>query len=143
MAEEAKKRSITIIIDSNFLFVPLQFGVDIFEELRRLLGGSIRCVVPSTVLEELQLLRRDSKPSVKKQIDFALSLAERCEKIEVDVVSGETVDDSIVRMARLLRCPVATNDAELRRRLRAEMTPVIYMRQKAYLEMDGVVQRYY
>ena len=71
MAEEAKKRSITIIIDSNFLFVPLQFGVDIFEELRRLLGGSIRCVVPSTVLEELQLLRRDSKPSVKKQIDFA------------------------------------------------------------------------
>lgn len=139
MAEEARKRSIPVTIDSNFLFIPLQFGVDIFEELRRLLGGSVRCVVPSAVLAELQLLRRNAKPSVKKRIDFALSLAERCEKVEVDVEDGETVDDSIVRLAKLLRCPVATNDAELRRRLRAKKIPVIYLRQKAYLEMDGVV----
>lgn len=139
MAEEAKRRSISVILDSNFLFVPLQFGVDVFEELRRLLESSVRCLMLSTVLEELRLLKQNAKPSFKKKIDFALSLAEGCEKVEVDAECGETVDDSIIRMARLLRCPVATNDAELRRRLRAEMIPVIYLRKRAYLEMNGAI----
>lgn len=139
MTEEAKRRGVTVILDSNFLFIPLKFGVDIFEELQRLLGGLVRCVVPSPIIEELRLLRRQARPSLRREIDFALALAERCEKEEERVNPGETVDDALVRLAMRWRCPVATNDAELRRRLREEEISVIYLRQRAYLEVEGVV----
>lgn len=139
MAEAAKGRGFPVLLDSNFLFIPLQFGVDIFEELQRLLGGLVRCVVPSPVVEELQLIRQEANPKLKREINFALSLAERCETAEERVEAGETVDDALVRLARRWRCPVATNDTELRRRLRAEGVPVIYLRQRAYLEVEGAI----
>ena len=139
MAEETpERRGSTVLLDSNFLFIPLRFGVDIFEELQRLLGVLVRCVVPSPVVKELRLLRRDAKPSFRREIDFALDLAKRCETAEEHVEPGETVDDVLIRLARRWRCPVATNDSELRRRLRAEGVSVIYLRQQAYLDMEGV-----
>jgi len=134
-----RRRGTTVILDSNFLFVPLQFGVDIFEELERLIGGLVRCVVPSPVVEELQLLRQKAKPSLRREIDFALSLSERCELVEERAEPGETVDDVLVRLATRWRCPVATNDTDLKRRLRAEEVPVIYLRQRAYLDVEGAI----
>lgn len=126
-----------VILDSNFLFVPLLFGVDIFEELHRLLGESLRCLVPEPIIGELRLLRLDAKPSFRKEIDFALGLVERCEVMDEDKVAGETVDDFILRIAMKTGYPVATNDSELRRRLREAGVPVIYLRQRAYLEING------
>lgn len=139
MAAAEEGRGVAVILDTNFLFVPLRFGVDIFEELQRLLGGKVRCVVPSPVIEELRRLRRDAKPSAKRETDFALTLAERCEVVEGCVEAGETVDDALIRLATKWGAPVATNDGDLRRRLRAEGVPVIYLRQRAYLEVDGPI----
>jgi len=136
---EARRRGAAVILDSNFLFIPLRFGVDIFEELRRLLGGPVRCIVPSPVIEELRLLRRGAKPKLGKEIDFALELADRCEIVGARVEADKTVDDAIVRIARLWRCPVATNDADLRRRLRSVGVPVIYLRQRTFLEVEGSI----
>ncbi|KON30718.1 hypothetical protein AC482_03145 [miscellaneous Crenarchaeota group-15 archaeon DG-45] len=140
MAEAGQRRSVAVILDSNFLFIPLQFGVDIFEELQRLLGGLVRCIVPSPVVEELQNLGRDAGPKARREADFALALAGRCEVAEGDAGPGETVDDAILRLALRKRCPVATNDGRLRRRLRAEGIPVIYLRQRAYLDIDGAAR---
>lgn len=139
LTRPVKRRDFTVILDSNFLFIPLQFGVDIFEELDRLLEGRVRCVVPSPVFEELQLLKQEAKPSLRKEIDFALALARRCETAEERVEPGENFDDVLVRLAKLWVCPVATNDGELRRRLRAEGVPVIYLRKRAYLEVEGTI----
>ena len=133
------EQGIEVILDSNFLFIPLKFRVDILDELNRLFGGLVQCVIPSPILEELHLLKKKVKPSQKKEIDFALNFAERCEIVEEKIKCEETVDDVIVRLAMLWRCPVATNDADLRRRLRLKGLPVIYLRQKAYLEVDGTI----
>lgn len=137
--DEAGPKSLgrTVILDSNFLFIPLQFGVDIFEELERLLGSLVRCVVPSPVVDELQLLKQDAKPSLRKEIDFALAISEQCERIEEPKEPNETVDDVLVRLAKCWKCPVATNDGKLRRRLRAEEISVIFLRQRAYLDIEG------
>ncbi|TRO48475.1 hypothetical protein E2P65_02800, partial [Candidatus Bathyarchaeota archaeon] len=51
-----------VILDSNFLFVPLRFGVDIFGELEGLLGPSVVFLVPAAVLAELELLREGASP---------------------------------------------------------------------------------
>ena len=126
-------------MDSNFLFIPLRFGVDIFEELHGLLGEPLKCLVPEPVLGELRLLRIDAKPSFVREIDFALDLVERCEILDEDRGSGETVDDFIVRIALQKGFPVATNDSELRQRLRESGVPVVYLRQRAFLEIDGTI----
>lgn len=129
-----------VILDSNFLFVPLRFGVDIFDELHRLLGEPLHCIIPEPVLRELRLLRQDAKPSFRKEIDFALGLVDRCEVLEKDSDPGETVDDYILRLASRTRYPVATNDGDLRQRLREAGVPVVYLRQQAYLEINGIVK---
>ncbi len=109
-----------VILDSNVLFVPLRFGVDIFGEVERLLGPSVVCLVPAAVLAELGLLRVGDSPSLLREIDFALELAGRCRVLEGDRLEGESVDDLILRLAVGGGHLVATNDGELRRRLRGE-----------------------
>lgn len=131
------KASRVVLLDSNFLFIPFRFRVDIFEELNRIIGGNVRCVVTTPILDELERIRSDAKPSFKKEIEFALGLVNRCELISDSLDTGETVDDSIVRVASEMRCMVATNDADLRRRLRKDGIPVIFLRQRNHLEIDG------
>lgn len=129
-------RGIPVLLDSSFLLIPLEEGVDIYSELERLLGLP-RCLVPKPVLEELKRLRDAASPSEARRINLALRMAERCETLNVELEEGEGVDDLLLRLARELKCPVATKDGELRRRLRREGIPVIYLRQRAYLEMEG------
>ena len=128
-----------VILDSNFLFIPLRFGVDVFEELQRLFGRPILCIIPTPIIAELRLLRLDAQPSFKKEINFALGLTDRCKVINEDVGPGETVDDVLIRIALETGYPVATNDADLRQRLREVGIPVVYLRQRAFLEIDGCV----
>ncbi len=134
-----RKTGLAVLLDSNFLFVPLKFGVDIFEELKRLLNRTPRCLVLRPIIEELRHLRIDAKPSLEKEIDFALDLTYRCELLDEDLLPGEEVDDYILRLAVENGWPVATNDSDLRRRLREAGVPVIYLRQQAFLEIDGIV----
>jgi rRNA-processing protein FCF1 len=128
-----------VLLDSNFLFIPIRFGVDIFEELERLLGRPPICLVPEPIIEELRKLRLNAKPSFKKKIDFALEIANGCKVLKGRPRTGETVDDFILRSAADNGWLVATNDSGLRRRLRDAGVPVIYLRQRAYLEVDGYV----
>ncbi len=139
-AEGLRLGSRGVILDSNFLFVPLRFGVDIFGEVERLLGPLVVCLVPAAVLAELGRLRGESSPGLVREIDFALELAGRCRVLEGDRLEGESVDDLILRLAVGGGYLVATNDGGLRRRLRGEGVAVVFLRQKAYLEVEGYVE---
>ena len=50
-----------------------------------------------------------------------------------------TTDDAIVRVAKNWNCPVFTNDIQLKRKLRDISVPVIYVRQKSRLDIDGMI----
>lgn len=125
-------------MDSNFLFIPLRFRVDIFEELKRLFGENVRYIVPSVVVDELKLLKENANNSFKKKVDFALLLTEKCRVIKEVVKPGENIDDVILRISIERGYVVATNDSELRRRLREKAVSVVYLRQQAFLEVDGL-----
>lgn len=129
-----------VLLDSNFLFIPLKFGVDIFDELKRLLGENIKCLVTRPVLKELALLRRGAKPGFLKEINFAIKMAEICNVFEDSLRIGETVDQSLVRVAIEQGFNVATNDAELRKTLKKASVSVVFLRQRAFLEIDGVIR---
>ena len=130
-----KRSPLKIILDSNFLFLPAQFGIDIFDAIEELLSRHVEFVLPSPVFEEVARVAGRMRGPEK----IALELAKKCRVELVERLPGETVDDLIVRLAREWRCPVATNDARLRRRLRSLGLPVIYLRGLGKLELDGEV----
>lgn len=126
-----------MILDSNFLFIPSQFHIDIFEELERVLGQRIDLVLLSPTYEEIRRIAEKGSPKTRQQASLALKLAEKCRIVQAKKGLGETCDDVIVRIAEEWSSPVATNDGVLRRRLRNINVPVIYLRQKSRLEMEG------
>jgi hypothetical protein len=93
-------------------------------------------ILLSPTYEEL-LKMAEKSPKMRQQVSIALKLTEKCQIVDVEKKVNETHDDVIVRAASEWKCPVATNDSELRRRLRNINVPVIYLRQKSRLEMEG------
>ena len=135
----SEEEPVKVVLDANFFFVPSQFNLDIFEELANLLNQRFEPILLSSTQKELQGLAESSSPKKRKQAQLALKLAEKCRFVSVGKRSMETYDDVIVRVAAMWKSPVATNDRELRRRLRTLGVPVIFLRQKHRLELEGAV----
>ena len=127
-----------VILDSNALFVPLEFKMDIFDELRQLLKRNAEFILLSPVKHELEVLAAQDSNKIRRQASFALRLAEKCKFVAIED-RGETTDDVIVRVAKKWNSPVFTNDRVLKRRLRDISVPVIYLRQKSRLDSDGLI----
>jgi rRNA-processing protein FCF1 len=131
------ERKLEIILDSNALFVPLQFKIDIFEELKTLLNMNFEPVLLSPIQKELETIAEKGSPKMRKWASYALKLAEKCTFKEVEKNNAVSPDDAIFEEAKKWNCPVFTNDRKLRKRLRNINVPVIYVRQKSRLEIDG------
>ncbi len=137
--KHAQKELLQVIVDSNALFVPLQFKIDVFSELERLLNRRFELVLLSAVKRELEILVETGAPKIRREACYALKFAERCRLVEVDGSASALTDDVIVAVAREWGGTVFTNDKVLRKRLRDISVPVIYVRQKSRLEIDGIV----
>jgi rRNA-processing protein FCF1 len=125
-----------VILDSNALFVPLQLKIDILQELKTLLNRNYELVLLKPIQQELDRLAREDSPQTRKKASYALKLAEKCRIVNVHG-DAASPDDIILETAAKWKCPVFTNDRELRKKLRNINVPVIYVRQKSRLEIDG------
>jgi rRNA-processing protein FCF1 len=134
-----KKDSLKVILDSNALFVPLEFKIDIFEELKRLLNRNLEFILLSPVKRELEMLTTKDFPKIRKEALFALKIAEKCKYVPLEDDEKLTTDDAIVKVAKNWNSPVFTNDRQLKLRLRDISVPVIYVRQKSRLDIDGMI----
>jgi rRNA-processing protein FCF1 len=130
------KQVLRVIMDSNALFVPTQFRIDIFEELGVLLNRNFEPILLTPIRREIQKLAEDGPLNARKDASYALKLAEKCKLTEIDE-AGLSPDDSVIEAARKFGCPVFTNDRALKKRLRDINVPVIYVRQKSRLEIVG------
>ena len=134
-----KTEPLKVILDSNALFAPLEFKIDIFEELKRLLNRNVEFILLSPVKRELEMLAAKDSPKIRREALFALKLAEKCKYVPVENDEKMTTDDAIVRVAKNWNSPVFTNDRQLKLRLRDISVPVIYVRQKSRLYIDGMI----
>ena len=124
-----------ILCDTNFLLIPLRFGVDVFNETDDALNDIAEFYVSSRVLDEINLLRLDAKPSLDKELLFALKMAEQCKVIQDE--SPLLVDDSLIELAKKHDMAIGTIDSELRKKARDEGVKVVFLRQRRYLVLDG------
>jgi len=136
MKPKPPRRTTRIVLDSNALFVPIQLKIDIFQELKTLLNRNFELVLLKPIQQELERLAREGSPQIQKKASYALKLAEKCTVVGVKD-EATSPDDVILQTASKWNCPVFTNDRELRKKLRNINVPVIYVRQKSRLEIDG------
>jgi len=138
-AQAVQRGPVRVIVDTNALFVVLQFRVDIVRELESLLNRRFELILLSPVRHELELLAKDGSLKTRKMASYALKLAGEFTFFSVPNDDSKTVDDLIVKVASNWKAPVFTNDSQLRKRLRDISVPVIYLRQKSRLEINGMI----
>ena len=124
---------VRVIADTSFLMLPGIFGVDVVSELYRLLERPHVLIIPQPVVEELKGLAERGKPSERSAARLALALVRRG---KVRRARGRA-DEVVARMAGERGCVVGTADFALRKRLRERGIPVIYLRQRSHLAMNG------
>ncbi|MBX5327052.1 nucleotide-binding protein [Candidatus Bathyarchaeota archaeon A05DMB-4] len=113
------------------------FRLDIFEEMGNIFGQRIEPIILLPTYKELKKLAESESPKMRKNASLGLELAKKCKIVEVDRRNMESNDDLIFRMAVEWKCPVATNDRELRTRLRKAGVAVVFLRQKSRLAVEG------
>jgi rRNA-processing protein FCF1 len=126
-----------IIFDTNFLLIPLRFGLDIFEESEKAVNQKLVFAVVPQIIEEIEKLKSNASPSLLKDLCFVDKVLERCVILDEILYPNENVDESLIRIASEKGFIVATTDSELRKRLRKNNVDIIILRQKSYLEFIG------
>ncbi len=122
-----------VLLDANALMMPVQFGVDVLEEIRWLIG-SYEPVTLADVLYELEGLAK-GRGEDAAAARVGLSLSSRCTVIR-DGPSAGSVDERIAEYAKKEHCIVVTNDRGLRRRLLRMGIDIITLRKKKTLEIE-------
>lgn len=124
----------TIILDTNFITIPYQFGVDIFEEIERIIQGGYELVTLDGVIKELKDLEKN-KGKDSKAAKIGLELTEK-KKVKIIKTGEKDVDKAILNLVSK-KTIVATNDKELRQRLKDKNVKIIYLRGKNHLELSN------
>lgn len=126
-----------ILLDTNFLLIPGQFKVDIFSELDRICDFSFEIAVLDRTIEELKSIYEKQKGKDKRAAKLALGLldAKKLAIIKTDDKEKST-DGAILDIAKAKGFIVATQDMELKKRLKESGVRCVYLRQKSYLAMS-------
>ncbi len=144
-----------VLLDSNFLYVPMEFKIDVFEEIPRLLEEATELVLLSGVKDEIvEKNKRTLGKLVSKQGVGALQLVSKMVELgkvkilKVERRPKETVDDYVIRAGmqiqnapvdgnakRVTRIVIATNDKGLKSKATAAGYSVVQLRQKTHLEL--------
>lgn len=111
-----------------------QFNLDLVSQLQELLPHH-KFTAPSFVIQELEYIKKRSRGKNRTAALVALKIAGSppVEIKDIALLEGEQVDQALLRISGVL----CTNDQELRREARKKGIPVVYLRQRKYLAVDG------
>ena len=125
----------TVILDSSAVLMIFEFSVDLEAELTRLLGRH-KIVIPKSVFDELRFLSQQQDGRRGQIAKAAMQFIKKFEMVNTKI---ENADDAIFNLAKETDWIVVTNDKELRKRLRNVLLPVIFLRGKKTLMLEGSV----
>lgn len=121
-----------IVLDTSFLVAAYELKVDIFEEMFRVCDFKYVLFVLDGTIKELERLIKNSTLSKKQAAKYALKQIQGRE-IKVLKAEEEYVDDALVALKGYI---IATEDAELKRRLRKNNVRILSIRQKKFIVLE-------
>ena len=124
-----------IILDTNFLMIPLEFRVDIFSEIDRICHFNYKLFVYGQSVSELKNIMQKQASAHKKAAQFGLKLIKLkniamidSEQKDVDTLILENLDKDTI---------VATQDIALKKEVLEKGSCVIILRKKKHLQLIG------
>ena len=131
--------TLQIIIDSNILLLTAEGQFNLHAEIERLVPQKHRLIFLASCVEELDLVAKKSR-KLASSVKLAKEIGSKLEIIDDNNTSQKFVDDKILEYAIANQpCVVATNDKELKRKVRKQQIPVIFVKTKSHLELLGTV----
>lgn len=130
-----------VILDTNMAMNIAQKRMDIFGQIKELLLGTVEFIVLKPVLEELRKLA-SGQSKAGREASLALKMIRRCKVVDIDLMKGETVDRLLLRFAVETGGILATGDRQLIARARNANIPLIYLRQRSRLALEGFEPTY-
>lgn len=125
---QKRRGNMKVLLDANFLMIPNQFGVDIFEYLK-----DYEIATMSACIGELKkLAKKRGKDGLAARIALKLVKENKVEVIRVK----EKADNAILNEALNNKYTVATNDKVLIKALKNNGIKVIRLKQKKYLSEE-------
>ncbi len=112
--------------------MPVQFGIDLYDELQGIFGDFEPITLEEVVGELSGLARGGGRDAVAARVGLALA---RRARIVPGWSSAESVDERVLEYARREGCTVVTNDRELRNALLREQISVVSMRGRKRLDL--------
>ncbi|MFX1509786.1 MAG: PIN domain-containing protein [Promethearchaeota archaeon] len=131
-------RGIQVLLDTNFLLLPFQRQIDIYEEIPRLLGGQVQFLILPQILTELKWLKTKASAKDKIAVKSTMTMiSQHCQIVEnlPPAIQDLDADSALLRLAQETGAIVATNDSELRRKLVNQGSRAIFLRKLAVLAL--------
>ncbi len=140
-----------VFLDANFLLVPSQFQIDIYQEIRELIQGKFQFILVPEVIDELNAkTARTTSTKFKRNVAMALKLLDAkkhqtpqfFKELQKSETKVSNVDDYLVTLAHNImsaeKCGVfiSTNDKELKQKASKYGIQTIYLRQKKFIELS-------
>ena len=122
-----------VLIDTNFLLIPVQFKVDIFSEIERICDFDYKLYILDKTTEELESIIKTQKGKSKDAAKLALRLIVLKGINTIKTEKNVYADTAITNIAAKEGFIVATQDKGLKMRLKAKNVPIMTLRQKKYV----------
>ncbi|MFA5614224.1 MAG: PIN domain-containing protein [Methanoculleus sp.] len=134
MATDRHGRSgrVRVLLDTNAFLMPVQFGIDLYDELLGIFGDFEPVTLEEVVGELSGLARGGGRDAVAARVGLALA---RRASVMPSGSSAEGVDARVLEYALREECTVVTNDRELRNALLREQISVVSMRGRKRLDL--------
>ncbi len=123
-----------VLLDTNFLLIPFQQHVDVFEQTEKLLVAKVKFVLLASTLQELRAMKGRERLYARAMLQF---IDRQTEKFEIVNLQGKT-DELISSYAEKHNGEgfyVATMDKVLRGKLKKMGVRSILVRGKGHLEV--------
>jgi len=132
----------TVYFDASFLMLSAKFHADVISDTETLLQGRVQFVVPAAVLAELKRLA-NGLGAQGRDARVALKLIQEKKIRSISSRGASNADSALIQASQLPKTIIATADQELRRKIRSAGKPVIFFREKAKLELEGIDAAYW
>lgn len=120
-----------IVLDTNFLLIPVQFKVDIFSEIEKICLFRYNLYIIDKTFDELKNIIETQNMKSREAAKVALMLIKH-KKIDV-IKTGEGKPDDLIADLMGKDWILATQDAELRKRASQKGASVIVLRSRKHL----------
>ena len=125
-----------IILDTNFLLIPITQKVDIFTEIDNIIHDEYQLYIIDKTIEELNNIIEKQSGKDKQAAKFALDLIAKKQPTIIETEKNDNhVDKEIINILKKEDYIIATQDKELRAILRKLNKNTIVLRQKSYLKL--------